>query len=79
MNLKPWEEKVWNGRNLWQKARIAYRHDAMDNLTEDELRELVATLSEMNFIANMSDDWKVTVKETRENNAIAAKAKELLN
>jgi hypothetical protein len=76
--LKAWEVKVWNGNNVWQKARIAYRHEAMKELSTDELNHVIDTLKEANFIAEMSDDWKVTNAEKRENNAIATIAHELL-
>ena len=76
--LKTWELKVWNSNNVWQKARIAYRHEAMNELSTDELNHVIDTLKDANFIADMSDDWKVTCAEKRENNAIATAAQELL-
>ena len=74
-NLKKYEMAVWENGSAWQKGRIAYRHGAMEELTTNELTEIVETLAEKNFIAEMSDDWKVTCSEKRENNAIAAAAK----
>lgn len=77
-NLKKYEQQVWDNGSTWQRALIAYRHEAMNELTTDELNEIVNTLKEQNFYAQMSDSWAVTQAEMRQNNAIAAKAKELL-
>lgn len=76
--LKPIVRQNWENGSPWLRARIAYRFDGMEYLTEDELREVLETLDEENFIAQMSDDYSVTRKEMSENNAIAQKARELL-
>ena len=78
ITLKKLEVHVWNNGGVWQRARIAYRHNAMGLLTRAELTELVNTLGEVNFIANMSDDYRVTLREIAENEAIVKEAKELL-
>ena len=78
LNLKKYEQQAWDNGNTWQRALIAYRHDAMNELTNDELNELVNTVDEQNFYAQMSDSWKTTQYEIRQNNAIAKAAKELL-
>lgn len=77
-NLKKYEKQTWENGSTWQRARIAYRHECMSELNREELEELVNTVSEMNFYAEMSDSWKVTCSEKRENNAIAKAAREEL-
>ena len=78
--LKKYEMAVWEKGSTWQRARIAFRHDAMSALKLNELREICDTVAEKNFYAEMSDDWNVTHKEKMENNAIAnAARKELLD
>ncbi len=77
-NLKKYEQQVWDNGSTWQRAIIAYRHEAMNELTNDELHEIIDTLKEKNFYAQMSDDWKTTLAETRQNNAVAEAAKEVL-
>ena len=77
-NLKKLELHTWENGSAWQRARIAYRHEAMNELACAELVEIVNTLDEMNFYANMSDDWNVTRKEKAENNSIAKAAREEL-
>ena len=72
------EMSIWNNGSLWQRAYIAYTHNAMHLFTETELTELVQTVSKMNFIANMSDDWAVTRREVQKNNTIAAIARDIL-
>lgn len=78
-SFKPYEMKVWENGSTWQRARIAYRHECMSELASEELNEILETVSEQNFYAEMSDDFSVTCKEKRENNAIAQAARELLN
>ena len=76
--LKSWEATRWEKGSAWQKANIAYRHNQMHELTKEELTELVETVDEMNFMAQMSDDYRVTREEIMKNNAIVAEAKKLL-
>lgn len=77
-DLKWYEMDVWEHGSTWQRARIAYRHNAMSALKLNELREICDTVAEMNFYAEMSDDWNVTRKEKMENNGIANAAREEL-
>lgn len=77
-NLKKYEMQVWKNGSTWQRAHVAYRHNHLHEMTSAELRELCETVKEMNFYAEMSDDWKVTCAEKRENNAIAKAAREEL-
>lgn len=77
-NLKKYEMQVWKNGSTWQRARIAHRHNRLSEMTTEELNELRETVKEMNFYAEMSDDWNVTRKEKRENNAIAKAAREEL-
>ena len=76
--LKKYELATWENGNTWARARIAYRHHHMDEMTTAELHEICNTVAEMNFYAEMSDSWKVTCSEKRENNAIANAAREEL-
>lgn len=76
--LKRYEKETWKNGSTWQRARIAYRHNAMNELNVIELQEIINTVSDMNFYAEMSDNYKITIKEKKENNAIAKVAKELL-
>lgn len=78
-NLSKYEKNVWENGSAWGKAGIAYDHDAMDALTADELREAINTLEEINFMAEMCDDYRVTLREKSRNNAIANAIKALLN
>lgn len=73
--LKKYELATWKNGSTWQRARIAFRHNAMSALKLNELREICDTVAEMNFYAEMSDDWNVTRKEKMENNAIAKAAR----
>ena len=72
--LKPLELKTWENGSTWQRARIAYRHDQINALTTEELAEIMNTVDEKNFLAEMSDSWQVTCSEKYENSAIAQAA-----
>ena len=74
-NLKKYEKAVWENGSTWQRARIAHRHHRISEMTTEELNELRETVKEMNFYAEMSDDWNVTRKEKAENNSIAEAAR----
>lgn len=78
--MKRNEEKTWNRKNAtaWERAYIAYNYNMMNELTTNELNEIVSTLNRVNFIADMSDDYKKTLEEKALNNAIANIAKEML-
>lgn len=78
--MKRNEEKTWNRKNAtaWERARIAYNYDMMNELTTNELLEVVNTLNRVNFIADMSDNYTKTLEEKALNNAIAETAKEML-
>lgn len=78
--MKRNEEKTWNSKDAtaWERARIAYNYDMMNELTANELLEVVNTLNRVNFIADMSDDYTKTLEEKALNNAIAETAKEML-
>lgn len=76
--LKPYPKNLWENGSTWQRARIAYRHEAISELRTEELHEILDTVADMNFYAEMSDDWNVTRKEKSENNSIAKAAREEL-
>ena len=73
--LKKLELQTWENGSTWQRARIAYRHNRVCELRTEELQEILDTLADMNFLAEMSDSYKVTCSEKRENNSIAERAR----
>lgn len=78
-NLTKYEEHVWENGSAWQKANVAYDHNAIDALTTDELQEVVNTLEDKNFMAEMSDNYATTLREKARNCAVANAAKAVLN